>query len=145
MACAPVCHLPGALPELSEEVPFISKKDQKPSQPRSQIDRRGFLKATAGTAAGLYAMGAGPGFGVLAPAFAEDKQPIGNYPVKGDKVVYGFAPGLTGSYSTEGEDEMRAHQLAVEPWDHGGGLVEPVNRASPKETGVLGKEGPDVS
>lgn len=118
----------------------MSNNEHDPTQNKpGQLSRRGFLKATAATVAGAYAMGAGSGFGMFTPAHAA-KQPIGNYPVKGDEVVYGFAPPLTGAYSSEGKDEMRAYKLAVEHLNNGGGMLDTMKPSALKGNGVLGKK-----
>ncbi|QLG60544.1 substrate-binding protein [Halorarum salinum] len=49
---------------------------------------------------------------------------LGNYPVEGDTVTFGFNVPTTGPYSSEGEDELRAYQLAVEHLNNGGGWVD---------------------
>src|SRR5699024_8092334 len=119
----------------------MSKDDHKPETPaESRLDRRGFLKATAATAAGAYAMGAGSGFGLFNPAHAAEHPPIGNYPVKGDTVTYGFCVPLTGAYSEEGKDQLRAFKLAVEHINNGGGMLNTMKPLALKGNGVLGKK-----
>ena len=49
---------------------------------------------------------------------------IGNFPIEGDEVVYGFNVPQSGSYSQEGNDELRGYQLAVEHLNNGGGWVD---------------------
>ncbi len=117
----------------------MSTDDNKPTdRSKRGLDRRGFIKATAGTAAGLYAMSAGSGFGVFTPAFAQE--PIGNFPVEGDNVVYGFNVPQTGSYSSEGADQLRGYKLAVKHLNNGGGMLDTMQPTALKGNGVLGKK-----
>src|SRR5699024_3010416 len=97
-------------------------------------------KATAATVAGAYAMGAGSGSGIFNAAFAAEHQPIGNYPVKGDKVVFGFNVPQTGAYADEGADELRAYKLAVKHLNEGGGMLDTLKPSALKGNGVLGKQ-----
>ena len=63
---------------------------------------------------------------------------LGNYPVQGDKVTLGFNVPRSGSYATEGEDELRAYKLAVKHLNNGGGWVDDWDDL--KGNGVLGKK-----
>ncbi len=65
---------------------------------------------------------------------------IGNYPVKGGKVVFGFNVPQTGAYADEGADELRAYKLAVKHLNRGGGMLETLKPSSLKGNGVLGKK-----
>lgn len=114
----------------------MSSNDDITGKPSSD-GRRKFLKTGLGTAAGAYAIGSG--LGSFAPAILA-KEPIGNYPVKGDTVTLGFAVPLTGAYSAEGKDQLRAYKLAVEHLNSGGGMIGTMNPTSLKGNGVLGKE-----
>ena len=49
---------------------------------------------------------------------------IGNYPIEGDEVVFGFNVPQSGSYSQEGEDELRGYELAKQHLNNGGGWVD---------------------
>jgi len=49
---------------------------------------------------------------------------LGNFPIEGDEVVFGFNVPQSGSYSQEGADELRGYQLAVEHLNNGGGWVD---------------------
>lgn len=96
--------------------------------------RRRFLKAGA-AASGLVA--ASPMFFVR-DAWAEKS--IGNFPVKGDTVTFGFNVPQTGAYADEGADELRAYKLAVEHLNNGGGMLETLKPSALKGNGVLGKK-----
>ena len=62
---------------------------------------------------------------------------IGNFPVEGDEVVFGFNVPQSGSYSQEGADELRGYNLAVKHLNNGGGWVDSMSDLS--GDGVLGK------
>ena len=80
----------------------------------------------------------------VAPTFfmrnAWAKDALGNFPVKGPNVVFGFNVPQTGAYADEGADELRAYKLAVEHLNNGGGMVETFKPSSLKGNGVLGKK-----
>lgn len=65
---------------------------------------------------------------------------IGNYPVTGSEVVFGFNVPQTGAYADEGADELRAYKLAVKHLNNGGGMLETLKPSSLKGNGVLGKK-----
>jgi ABC-type branched-subunit amino acid transport system substrate-binding protein len=67
----------------------------------------------------------------------DDYPELGNYPVEGDEVVFGFNVPQSGSYSQEGADELRAYNLAVQHLNNGGGWVDEWDDLS--GDGVLGK------
>ncbi|WP_318570367.1 substrate-binding protein [Salinigranum marinum] len=67
----------------------------------------------------------------------EDYPELGNFPVEGDEVVFGFNVPQSGSYSQEGADELRAYNLAVQHLNNGGGWVDEWDDLS--GDGVLGK------
>ncbi|MFB6195797.1 MAG: substrate-binding protein [Haloplanus sp.] len=88
------------------------------------VNRRDVIKATgaAGTAglvglAGCSGGGGGGGGGSQYPA-------IGNFPVEGDSVTFGFNVPQSGSYSQEGKDELRGYNLAKKHLNNGGGWVD---------------------
>jgi len=100
------------------------------------VSRRQLLK-TAGTAsaaglAGLAGCGGdgGGGGGSEYPA-------LGNFPVEGDEVVFGFNVPTSGPYSSEGQDELRAYNLAKKHLNNGGGWIDSFPDLS--GDGVLGK------
>lgn len=68
----------------------------------------------------------------------EDYPALGNYPVEGDKVTFGFNVPQSGSYASEGKDELRAYKLAVKHLNNGGGWVDSWDDLS--GDGVLGKQ-----
>nr|WP_299331970.1 substrate-binding protein [Haloplanus sp.] len=49
---------------------------------------------------------------------------LGNYPIEGDTAVFGFNVPQSGPYASEGEDELRAYELAVDHLNNGGGWVD---------------------
>ena len=85
---------------------------------RNTMERRDVLKA-AGAAgiAGLAGCTGGGGGGSEFPA-------LGNYPIEGDEVVFGFNVPQSGSYSQEGQDELRGYRLAKQHLNNGGGWVD---------------------
>ncbi|WP_284012483.1 substrate-binding protein [Halobaculum litoreum] len=99
------------------------------------LSRRDVLKTSgaAGVAglAGLAGCTGGGGGG-------DSEYPaLGNYPVEGDEVVFGFNVPQSGSYSQEGADELRGYNLAKEHLNNGGGWVDSWEDLS--GDGVLGK------
>src|SRR3546814_74097 len=106
----------------------------------SALNRRQFVKTAAGVTAGVGALsfsGAAP-WHFVRGAYAQDA--IGNFPVKGSSVVYGFNVPQTGSYADEGADELRAYKLAVKHLNEGGGMLETLQPSALKGNGVLGKK-----
>ncbi|RDD61734.1 substrate-binding protein [Ferruginivarius sediminum] len=102
--------------------------------------RRRLLKASAAGTAGLGALalnGKAP-FHFVRNAWAEEA--IGNFPVKGKSVVFGFNVPQTGAYADEGADELRAYKLAVKHLNEGGGMLETLKPSSLSGQGVLGKK-----
>ena len=105
-----------------------------------EVNRRKFLKGSAATGGLLlgHQLGIGP---IAHLARAEEAYPpLGNYPVEGPEVVFGFNVPQTGPYSDEGADELRAYELAVEHLNNGGGMLETMNPSSLTGEGVLGKK-----
>ncbi|WP_458206488.1 substrate-binding protein [Haladaptatus sp. NG-SE-30] len=91
------------------------------------LTRRDVVKMTgvAGTAgvAGLSGCLSGSG-GEGGGNGNEDYPALGNYPVEGDKVTFGFNVPQSGPYASEGKDELRGYKLAVEHLNNGGGWVD---------------------
>jgi branched-chain amino acid transport system substrate-binding protein len=99
------------------------------------VSRRQLLQ----TATGLVGATLLPA-GLMPPAFAEDRPPIGTFPagVSGSSVFIGITVPRTGTYALQGEDELKGYELAVEHINSGNDLIKQI---SPKTTkGVLGKE-----
>jgi len=97
------------------------------------VDRRTLLKgAGAAGAAGLTGLAGCSGGGG-----GSEFPPLGNYPVEGDTVTFGFNVPQSGSYSQEGEDELRGYRLAKKHLNNGGGWVDSFEDLS--GDGVLGK------
>jgi branched-chain amino acid transport system substrate-binding protein len=71
-------------------------------------------------------------------AWAQDA--IGNFPVEGPTVTFGFNVPLTGAYADEGADELRAYELAVDHLNNGGGMLETLSPSALTGQGVLGKK-----
>ena len=111
----------------------MSKKQEK------TVTRRRFLKTSAGVAGGMF-LGHQLGIGnVHWAARAQDYPALGNFPVEGPDVVFGFNVPQTGAYSDEGADELRAYELAVDHLNNGGGMLETMNPSALTGQGVLGK------
>jgi ABC-type branched-subunit amino acid transport system substrate-binding protein len=55
---------------------------------------------------------------------SEDYPALGNYPIEGDTAIFGFNVPQSGPYASEGQDELRAYQLAVKHLNEGGGWVD---------------------
>jgi branched-chain amino acid transport system substrate-binding protein len=107
---------------------------------RNGWSRRRVLKTGAATTAGLGALtasGKAP-FGFVRDAWAEEA--IGNFPVKGSTVTFGFNVPQTGAYADEGADELRAYKLAVDHLNNGGGMLETMKPNELTGNGVLGKK-----
>ncbi|RLM48550.1 twin-arginine translocation signal domain-containing protein, partial [Halorubrum sp. Atlit-28R] len=109
-------------------------RDSKP------LNRRDVLKATGavGTAglAGLAGCtgggdggggdggGGSDGGGGDGGDGGDDYPALGNFPIEGDTATFGFNVPQSGPYASEGEDELRAYQLAVKHLNEGGGWVD---------------------
>ncbi|SDZ85921.1 ABC-type branched-chain amino acid transport system, substrate-binding protein [Haloplanus vescus] len=89
-----------------------------------RLDRRDVIKAAgaAGTAGlvGLAGCSGGGGGGGGDSEYPE----LGNYPIEGDTATLGFNVPQSGPYASEGEDELRAYELAVQHLNNGGGWVD---------------------
>jgi branched-chain amino acid transport system substrate-binding protein len=68
------------------------------------------------------------------------KDAIGNFPIEGKEVVFGFNVPQTGAYADEGADELRAYKLAVEHLNNGGGMLDTMQPLTLTGQGVLGKK-----
>jgi ABC-type branched-subunit amino acid transport system substrate-binding protein len=98
----------------------------------SSLSRRDAVKAagTLGTLgiAGLAGCtgggGGGGGEGGGGGGDGEDYPSLGNYPIEGDTATFGFNVPTSGPYSSEGEDELRAYEMAVKHLNNGGGWVD---------------------
>ncbi len=120
------------------------------SHDAKSVSRRGLLKqAGAVGAVGIAGMagcsgdggdggdGGGGGGGDGGGGGGGDDYPaLGNFPIEGDTATFGFNVPLSGPYSSEGEDELRAYKLAVEHLNNGGGWVDDWDDLS--GDGVLG-------
>lgn len=105
---------------------------------KSGINRRNFLKTTAGVTGGLLIGSQFGHFGSL--AYAADYPPMGNYPLKGNEAVFGFVIDQTGAYADEGADQFRALKLAVKHINEGGGILNTMKPIKLKGNGILGKK-----
>ena len=99
-----------------------------------RLTRRSALVTGAAGAAILAAP-----MGFVRHAWAADKK-IGNFPVEGPNVVFGFNVPQTGAYADEGADELRAYQLAVKHLNEGGGMLATMKPSKLTGQGVLGKK-----
>ena len=78
----------------------------------SRIDRRNVLQGLG--AAGMIGLaGCGGDGGDGGGGGGDDYPALGNYPVGEDEVAYGWIPPQSGPYSQEGDDELRAFNLAA--------------------------------
>ncbi|AHB65658.1 leucine-binding protein [Haloarcula hispanica N601] len=67
--------------------------------------------------------------------------PVGNFPVSGDSVTFGFNVASSGAYSTAGKQELRGFKLAVKHINNGGGWVTSEQYESPLDgDGLLDKD-----
>ena len=84
---------------------------------KADVSRRDVVKMAG--ASGLAGLA-----GVTGSASAQEYPPIGNFPIQGDTATFGFNVPQSGPYSSEGQDELRAYQLAVQHLNNGGGWVD---------------------
>ncbi|MDS0298212.1 substrate-binding protein [Halogeometricum sp. S1BR25-6] len=68
--------------------------------------------------------GGGGGSGDGGGGGSDDYPALGNYPIEGDTATFGFNVPQSGPYASEGQDELRAYQLAVTHLNEGGGWVD---------------------
>ncbi|ERG96638.1 substrate-binding protein [Haloquadratum walsbyi] len=54
----------------------------------------------------------------------EEYPSLGNFPIDGDTATFGFNVPQSGPYASEGQDELRAYELAVKHLNNGGGWVD---------------------
>jgi branched-chain amino acid transport system substrate-binding protein len=118
----------------------MSKDDLSKKGGKVTLARRRFIKTAAGVTAGVGVLGLSgrAPWHFVRGAYAQEA--IGNFPVKGSSVVYGFNVPQTGSYADEGADELRAYKLAVKHLNEGGGMLETLQPSALKGNGVLGKK-----
>jgi len=93
-----------------------------------RLDRRDVIKAAgaAGTAGlvGLAGCSGGGGGGGGGGDGESEYPELGNYPIEGDTATLGFNVPQSGPYASEGQDELRAYELAVKHLNNGGGWVD---------------------
>ena len=88
----------------------------------SPVSRRTLLRSMGATGlAGLA--GCGGSEGVTDGDETATPTPVGNFPVSGDSVTFGFNVASSGAYSTAGKQELRGFKLAVKHINNGGGWV----------------------
>lgn len=87
-----------------------------------RISRRDVLRASG--AAGAV------GLTTIAGCTGDQDQPLGNYPVDGDTVGYGFNGPLSGILAADGEQQRDGFELAIEHLNNGGGLVDHIDELS---------------
>ncbi|WP_254271304.1 ABC transporter substrate-binding protein [Haloarcula marina] len=110
--------------------------DSRATSETATLSRRTFLRATGASGlAGLAGCGGGSGSG----SGTSTAERIGNYPVSGDTVTFGFNVAQSGPFSTTGDEGLRGHELAVKHINEGGGWVN--NKFFPRLSGegLLGK------
>ncbi|WP_306118834.1 MULTISPECIES: substrate-binding protein [unclassified Roseitalea] len=103
---------------------------------KRNASRRQVLKGGAAVAGAL----ATPHFFVKNAWAQGECATLGNFPVEGPEVVFGFSVPKTGAYADEGADELRAQELAVEHINNGGGILNTLQPLSLTGQGVLGKK-----
>ncbi|MFB6224445.1 MAG: ABC transporter substrate-binding protein, partial [Haloarcula sp.] len=93
-------------------------------------------------ASGLVGLaGCGGSEGETADTGTPTPTPIGNYPVSGDSVTFGFGVAQSGPYSMSGQQELRGLTLAVKHINNGGGWIGDDSFDSPLSgDGLLGKK-----
>ncbi len=77
-----------------------------------------------GNGSGGGGSGGGNGSGGGGGGGGKDYPSLGNFPIQGDKAIFGFNVPTSGPYSAEGEDELRAYNLAKKHLNNGGGWVD---------------------
>jgi branched-chain amino acid transport system substrate-binding protein len=109
------------------------KKDLTCDKATNNWSRREIIKLGA-----VSAVVAGTPSFFIKDAYA--KGALGNFPVKGKMVKFGFNVPQTGAYADEGADELRAYKLAVKHLNKGGGMLKTMSPNHLKGNGVLGKK-----
>lgn len=71
------------------------------------------------------------------PPADDEFPPLGNYPVEGDRVTYGFVVSPSGPFGSLGEAERRGYELAVTHLNDGGGWADAWDDL--RGDGVLGR------
>jgi branched-chain amino acid transport system substrate-binding protein len=105
------------------------------------LSRRAILRGSLAAGAGIGALSlGGPPLVFARNAWAENYPAIGNFPIKGNAVKFGFTVPLTGAYADEGNDELKAYKLAVRHNNEGGGILSTLKPMSLKGNGILGKK-----
>ncbi|GAA5433259.1 hypothetical protein Hjap01_02744 [Haloarcula japonica] len=104
------------------------------------VFRRNLLRSIG--AAGLAGLaGCGGSEGVTDGNETPTPTPVGNFPVSGDSVTFGFNVASSGAYSTAGKQELRGFKLAVKHINNGGGWVTSEKYESPLDgDGLLDKD-----
>ncbi len=104
------------------------------------VFRRDLLRSIG--AAGLAGLaGCGGSEGVTDGDGTPTPTPVGNFPVSGDSVTFGFNVASSGAYSTAGKQELRGFKLAVKHINNGGGWVTSEKYGSPLDgDGLLDKD-----
>ncbi|MFP8951933.1 substrate-binding protein [Natrialbaceae archaeon A-arb3/5] len=90
-----------------------SKQSIQSSDSSFSQNRRNVLKAIG--ASGAVA---------IAGCTSDEEVPVGNYPIDGDTVTYGFNGPLSGILAPDGEEQERGFELAIDHLNNGGGLVD---------------------
>jgi ABC-type branched-subunit amino acid transport system substrate-binding protein len=113
----------------------MTKNEKFEQSLRMDVSRRTLLQGSAGLLGGAMLPG-----GMIMPAFAADRPPIGTWPAgsEGNSITIGAAVPRTGTYAVQGEDELKGMQLAVEHLNSAHDLVKQISPKTKK--GVLGKE-----
>ena len=94
------------------------------------VFRRNLLRSIG--AAGLAGLaGCGGSEGVTDGGETPTSTPVGNFPVSGESVTFGFNVASSGAYSAAGQQELRGFKLAVKHINDGGGWVTSEEYESP--------------
>ena len=118
--------------------PLVGLRDMEKGTLMS-VDRRDVLRTVgAATLVGLAGCNSGGRETVgNRTATADDYLPLGNYPVPADEVVFGANVPKSGTYVSEGEEQLRGFRLAQDHLNTGGGVVDLWSELSGE--GVLGR------
>lgn len=107
--------------------------DRRLTSGQSSVSRRSVLRAVG--ASGIVGL-AGCSGGESGTPTGER---VGNYPVTGDTVYFGFNVAQSGQFSSEGEAELRGHRMALKHINEGGGWVGEGGFGPLDGDGLLGK------